>query len=42
MPGPKIAMVGAGSVVFARTLMTDILSFPELRKPYWTDQPRQV
>ena len=23
-------MIGAGSVVFARTLMSDILSFPEL------------
>ncbi|HZQ99956.1 MAG TPA: alpha-glucosidase/alpha-galactosidase [Chloroflexota bacterium] len=30
MAGPRIAMVGAGSVVFARTLMSDILSFPEL------------
>jgi alpha-galactosidase len=27
---PKITMIGAGSVVFARTLMSDILSFPEL------------
>lgn len=30
MGGPRIAMVGAGSVVFARTLMSDILSMPEL------------
>jgi alpha-galactosidase len=30
MARPRIAMVGAGSVVFARTLMSDILSFPEL------------
>ena len=30
MAGPRIAMIGAGSVVFARTLMSDILSFPEL------------
>ncbi|ESP87040.1 alpha-galactosidase [Candidatus Halobonum tyrrellensis] len=28
---PKIAFVGAGSIVFARNLMGDILSFPELR-----------
>jgi len=27
----KIAFVGAGSVVFTKNLMTDILSFPELR-----------
>lgn len=27
---PKIAMIGAGSVVFTKTLMTDILSLPEL------------
>ena len=27
----KVAMIGAGSVVFARTLLTDILSFPELQ-----------
>lgn len=27
---PRIAMIGAGSVVFARQLMTDILSVPEL------------
>jgi alpha-galactosidase len=32
LPGPRIAMVGAGSVVFARTLMTDILSLPELKE----------
>lgn len=28
---PKIALIGAGSVVFARTLISDILTFPELR-----------
>jgi alpha-galactosidase len=28
---PKIALIGAGSVVFARRLMADILSFPELQ-----------
>jgi alpha-galactosidase len=28
---PRIAFVGAGSIVFARNLMGDILSFPELR-----------
>ena len=28
---PKIVLIGAGSVVFTRTLLTDILSFPELR-----------
>ncbi|KXA92088.1 alpha-galactosidase [candidate division MSBL1 archaeon SCGC-AAA259E17] len=27
----KISMIGAGSIVFARNLMTDILSYPELR-----------
>ncbi len=27
----KVAMIGAGSVVFARTLILDILAFPELR-----------
>jgi alpha-galactosidase len=27
---PKIAMVGAGSTVFAKTLMADVLSYPEL------------
>lgn len=27
---PKIAMIGAGSVVFAKNLLGDILSFPEL------------
>src|SRR3712207_1288200 len=27
---PKVAMVGAGSVVFAKRLMTDILSWPSL------------
>ncbi|MFO7323876.1 MAG: alpha-glucosidase/alpha-galactosidase [Chloroflexota bacterium] len=30
MPGPKIAFIGAGSTVFAKNLMGDILSFPEL------------
>jgi alpha-galactosidase len=28
---PKIALIGAGSVVFARRLITDILSFPSLQ-----------
>src|SRR5438067_551609 len=28
---PKIAMIGAGSVVFAQRLVTDILSWPELQ-----------
>ena len=27
---PKVAMIGAGSTVFAKRLMTDILSWPEL------------
>ena len=27
----RIAFIGAGSVVFTKNLMTDILSFPELR-----------
>jgi len=27
----KVALIGAGSVVFAKTLVSDILSFPELR-----------
>ncbi|MCW5881330.1 MAG: alpha-glucosidase/alpha-galactosidase, partial [Anaerolineae bacterium] len=27
---PKIAMIGAGSVVFTKNLLGDILSFPEL------------
>ena len=27
----RIAFVGAGSVVFTKNLMTDTLSFPELR-----------
>lgn len=30
MPGPKITFVGAGSTVFAKNLIGDILSFPEL------------
>jgi len=29
---PRIAMIGAGSVVFARRLMLDILSWPELQE----------
>ena len=28
---PKIALIGAGSVVFARSLISDILTYPELR-----------
>ncbi|MGH7861977.1 MAG: alpha-glucosidase/alpha-galactosidase, partial [Candidatus Dormibacteraceae bacterium] len=28
---PKIAIIGAGSVVFAQRLTTDILSWPELQ-----------
>ena len=32
--GPKIAMVGAGSVVFARHLLGDIMSWPELQEPH--------
>ena len=27
---PKITFIGAGSTVFAKNLMVDILSFPEL------------
>jgi len=27
---PKIAFIGAGSTVFAKNLLGDILSFPEL------------
>ncbi|HEV2107742.1 MAG TPA: hypothetical protein VGR16_05725, partial [Thermomicrobiales bacterium] len=30
MPGPKITFVGAGSTVFAKNLIGDILSYPEL------------
>ncbi|GHF37670.1 alpha-galactosidase [Deinococcus metalli] len=30
MTAPKIAMIGAGSTVFAKNLLGDILSFPEL------------
>src|SRR5690606_7497190 len=30
MPGPKIAFIGAGSTVFAKNLMVNILSLPEL------------
>ena len=29
-PGPKIALIGAGSTVFAKNLIGDILSYPEL------------
>lgn len=29
---PKIAMVGAGNVTFTKNLLTDILSYPELRE----------
>jgi len=31
---PKIAMIGAGSTVFAKTLLGDILSFPELKQAH--------
>ena len=27
---PKIALIGAGSVVFSKNLIGDVLSFPEL------------
>ena len=30
MPSPKIAFVGAGSTVFARTLLRDLFTFPKL------------
>ncbi len=30
---PKITLIGAGSTVFAKTLLGDILSFPELAEP---------
>ena len=30
MTQPKIAFVGAGSTVFAKNLLGDLLSFPEL------------
>ena len=40
----KIAFIGAGSLVFARTLFTDIMSVPELRKAeisfIWKKQER--
>lgn len=29
-PAPRVAFLGAGSTVFAKTLITDILSYPEL------------
>ncbi|MEM3389324.1 MAG: hypothetical protein QW491_07925, partial [Thermoproteota archaeon] len=32
LKGPKIVFIGAGSVVFARTLISDILSYPALRE----------
>lgn len=32
MNSPKIAFLGAGSTVFAKTLMGDILSYPELKE----------
>ena len=32
MPMPKIAFIGAGSTVFAKNLLGDILSFPELSR----------
>ncbi len=31
---PKIAMIGAGSVVFAQNLLGDIMSWPELQEPH--------
>src|SRR5437588_2829381 len=31
---PKIAMIGAGSTVFAKNLLGDILSFPELAESH--------
>ncbi len=31
---PKIAMIGAGSVVFAQHLLGDIMSWPELERPH--------
>src|SRR5207245_2245905 len=31
---PKIALIGAGSTVFAKNLIGDILSFPELRESH--------
>lgn len=31
---PKIAMIGAGSVVFAQHLLGDIMSWPELNEPH--------
>src|SRR6476659_4970267 len=31
---PKITMIGAGSTVFAKNLLGDILSFPELRESH--------
>src|SRR5690349_9531370 len=32
MPQPKIVFVGAGSVVFTKNLLGDILAFPELQQ----------
>ncbi|QEN89010.1 alpha-glucosidase/alpha-galactosidase [Labrys sp. KNU-23] len=34
MPSPKITFIGAGSTVFAKNLMGDILSFPELARAH--------
>ena len=31
---PKIAMIGAGSVVFAQHLLGDIMSWPEFKEPH--------
>jgi len=31
---PKIAMIGAGSVVFAQNLLGDIMSWPEFKEPH--------
>ena len=32
MPGPAISFIGAGSTVFARNLLGDILSLPALQE----------
>ncbi|WP_448949788.1 alpha-galactosidase [Labrys neptuniae] len=34
MPSPKITFIGAGSTVFAKNLMGDILSYPELAEAH--------
>jgi len=31
---PKIAIIGAGSVVWARNVLGDIMSWPELKEPH--------